>query len=81
MENVVSLFSGVDVTVNVCPRELLVDLAQGDTLFNKAVVILIDDRAGNWTTTIHSSGMSNADVVLANRIIERKMLDAMMNQE
>lgn len=60
------------------PHALLVRKTPEAMTANKAVVLLVDDRAGTWQVNWEAAGMSNAEVIMALDILHRQIMDSIL---
>lgn len=62
------------------PDVLLSRMAVPAGKYSKALVILIDDKAGMWDTNWEAAGMTNAEVTLSLDIIHRTVMDTVLGK-
>lgn len=60
------------------PAKLIERMVDPACSANKAIVVLIDDRAGTWQVNWEATGMNNAEVTLALDIMHRLILDTVL---
>lgn len=76
-ENVVSLFPHTVAKPNTTePYDLFLEMKTDAIGADKALVILINDRAGVWETKWGSSNMDNSEAMLALEVLKDLILSA-----
>jgi hypothetical protein len=81
MTKIVNLFNELGaVHQHETPSALLGRLVEAAPYYDKAVVLLINDKAGMWETSWEASGMNNAEVILALNILERQIMDTVLGK-
>jgi hypothetical protein len=48
--------------------------------YDKALVIMINDRAGVWDTQWNVAGLSNSETLLALEIVQRLIMDCVLGK-
>lgn len=81
MSEIVNLFPHSTAKPNTKTPSQLLDEMQLDALYaDKAIVILINDRAGVWDTKWGTANMDNSEANLALDVLKKLVLDTIMGQ-
>lgn len=80
MDKVVTMFPDKVVIKNESPTELLTRMIPISLLADKAVVILISDRAGTWNVEFHNAQMNNSEVVISLEIVKEVIINSILGK-
>ena len=81
MDKVVTLFPDQTMVEKETPQELLLRLNGVVKNANKAVVILIDERAGKWKVDFHTASTTNAETIIAFEIVRETIMNAILGKQ
>ncbi len=76
MANVKAL-NGEAVPVTVSVEEFLEQMKEGCGKYNRAIVVLIEDRAGSWQTCWSMLGLSAIEVNFALDLTKRQVVETL----
>jgi hypothetical protein len=82
MNKVVNLFGSVNDTDQKLdsPDMLINRVSTVADQYDKALVVMINDRAGVWDTQWEAAGLSNSEALLALEIVHRLILDTILGK-
>lgn len=82
MNKVINLFGSLNDTDQQLdmPKALIERVAPVAEQYNKALVIMINDRAGVWSTEWEGAGISNSEALLALEIVQRLIMDTVLGK-
>jgi len=82
MNKVVNLFGSVNDTDQKLdtPDMLINRVSVVAEQYDKALVIMINDRAGVWDTQWEGAGISNSEALLALEIVQRLIMDTVLGK-
>jgi hypothetical protein len=82
MNKVVNLFNGINDTDQKLdtPDMLINRVSVVAEQYDKALVIMINDRAGVWDTQWNVAGLSNSETLLALEIVQRLIMDTVLGK-
>jgi len=81
MDKVVTLFPDQVMVTHETPAQLLKRLDRVVVDSNKAIVILIDDRAGKWKVDFHTASTTNAETIIAFEIVRETIMNAILGKQ
>jgi hypothetical protein len=82
MNKVINLFNGINDTDQKLdtPDMLINRVSTVADQYDKALVIMINDRAGVWDTQWEGAGISNSEALLALEIVQRLIMDTVLGK-
>jgi hypothetical protein len=82
MNKVINLFNGINDTDQKLdtPDMLINRVSVVAEQYDKALVIMINDRAGVWDTQWEGAGISNSEALLALEIVQRLIMDTVLGK-
>jgi hypothetical protein len=78
MEKVVTLFPDQLMRKQESPAEMFTRILPDTLKYNKALVLLIDERAGKWLLDFEHTGMTNAEMLMALELLRDSIVKAVV---
>jgi hypothetical protein len=81
MTKIVNLFENNDGLSKLQTPDTLINRVAGVAeQYDKAIIIMINDRAGVWDTQWEKAGMTNSEALLALEIVQRLIMDTVLGK-